>query len=120
MDTVKELSYKPNEWSEPRTQKAKGYKAIYSLEPYGWRVPDAYLIQSDEDLDYFISFGCREVFDFARPCPTVPRHGFVESGPVKSDDELKEVWRQTKEADPEGEMLMLKTIDEAGHHGVVA
>ena len=112
METIKpDISCKPNEWPEPRTQKAKGYKAIYELTPYNWRVPDAYLIQSDKDLEYFTKAGIGSIFNFARPCPTVPRHGFVESGPTNYDHELWEVWRQTKEADPEGEMLLLKTID---------
>jgi hypothetical protein len=49
----------------------------------------------------------RGPFWFARPCPTDPRHGFVESRPVASYSELKQVWAETLEADPNGELLLM-------------
>ena len=111
MEKNYELTSNPSEWPDPRTQKAKGYRAIWDARPYSWSVPCAYLIQSDEDLEFIIRNGIQEEYNFARPCPTVPRHGFVESGKVHSSGDLREVWAETKEADPLGELLLLQTID---------
>ena len=59
---------------------------------------------------------------FARPCPTRPRHGFVDSRCIpipakiteevatKLLDQLNEVWRESTEADPEAEMLLMPFV----------
>lgn len=44
---------------------------------------------------------------FARPCPVRPRHGFVDSRPVASFQELLQVWGEAKAADAEAEMLVM-------------
>lgn len=43
---------------------------------------------------------------FARPCPKSPRHGFVESRPIKSPEELQALRAEVLAADPEGEILL--------------
>lgn len=47
---------------------------------------------------------------FVRPCPTVPRHGFVESRLVKGREELKAVWKETLKEDRNGEMLVMHKL----------
>ena len=47
---------------------------------------------------------------FARPCPITPRHGFVDSRVVKSEDELAQVWLEALAADPQAEMVLMPWI----------
>lgn len=44
---------------------------------------------------------------FARPCPTVPRHGFVESRVVKNADELLTVFKEAVAEDKGAEVLLM-------------
>lgn len=48
---------------------------------------------------------------FARPCPIVPRHGFVDSVVCNSASELNEVSKKTFEVEPEGEILIATPIN---------
>lgn len=43
---------------------------------------------------------------FARPCPLTPRHGFVESRVVSDADQLLALWKESREADPESEVML--------------
>lgn len=47
---------------------------------------------------------------FARPCPTTPRHGFVDSRPVSTLAELMEVINETVKADPNGEIVVMPIV----------
>lgn len=47
---------------------------------------------------------------FARPCPTVPRHGFLDSRPVRKLADVLEVIAQTLAADPNGEVIFMPII----------
>ncbi len=47
----------------------------------------------------------------ARPCPIVPRHGFVESRIVRSGTELIAVAREALEADDKAELVLQPPID---------
>ena len=53
------ITNNPTDWNTPRSQKAKGYQAIFAKSEgegvYYWKVPAAFLIQSDQDLEEFIS-----------------------------------------------------------------
>jgi hypothetical protein len=44
---------------------------------------------------------------FARPAPMTPRHGFVESRVVQSWVDLLNLYRETLEADPDGELIIM-------------
>lgn len=48
---------------------------------------------------------------FARPCPLTPRHGFVDSRKFKSFAELEEIWKETRKADEQGELLITNWIE---------
>jgi hypothetical protein len=101
----------------PRTQKAKGMKAIAAKATQaGLKVPDPILLlQKDADL-----IDCEVLFLhppqggwFARPCPMRPRPGFVESRSVSSAAELRTTWKETRVEDPRGEVLLMPRIDAA-------
>ena len=54
----------------------------------------------------------------ARPCPSKPRHGFVESRVITTPHDLLVVIRETRQADPRGEVIITPFI-EAQVSGVV-
>lgn len=43
---------------------------------------------------------------FARPCPTVPRHGFVDSRTVTTRKELMKLWKEVINQDAKGEIIL--------------
>jgi len=47
---------------------------------------------------------------FARPCPTRPRHGFVESRTVQNRADLEVLWAETLAQDPDGEIVLLPRL----------
>lgn len=47
---------------------------------------------------------------FARPCPLTPRHGFVDSRVVNNIDQLENLLKEVKLADPKGELLLMPFI----------
>lgn len=96
-----------------KTQKVRGYVALANTK---LRIPKPYnIIISDDDIEAAIKdqTGKRA---FVRPCPTRPRHGFVDSRPMDikktSGDELRELFAKAKEADEQGtaELLIVPYI----------
>ena len=47
---------------------------------------------------------------FVRPCPVVPRHGFVDSRVVKCWQDMVKIAQETLDADPDGELLLTTFI----------
>lgn len=48
---------------------------------------------------------------FARPCPLVPRHGFVESRTIRQPQEAIDIWRdEVLPADPDGELIVMPKL----------
>lgn len=96
---------------EVRTQKARGVVATGKfyhsyMEPFDWVIvitDEARLAEAWQQVPWGKAF--------ARPCPIRPRHGFVESRIVTSYDELVRLWREAKEADPEGEVMLTPPIN---------
>ena len=102
-----------------KTQKAQGLEALRTwCINRGIRLvpPFATLrAQQDDDarereianaLDYVCGFPL-----FARPCPTRPRHGFVDSRVVEDRAQLDAVMAATFALEPEGEIILMKPID---------
>jgi len=97
-----------------QTQKAKGYGVIAK----SLNVPKPFRVISDaEDIEPLIKNMPIPVHGlFARPCPVRPRHGFVESRPLKSTSkpaiasELASILKEAKAADPDAELLVVPTI----------
>lgn len=101
-----------NGYDTPRTQKATG---VLTLRDEGWNIPLLQLVQSPDQIQerfQLLAHYCRRSGKiFARPCPVRPRHGFVDSGIVKSISEAKEMFARAQAADPEAEMLLMQAID---------
>lgn len=109
-----------------RTQKAKGIATLLSQMPfadYGLsaRYLDNYSVRiwPHSHIRY-----PDELPLFARPCPTVPRHGFVESRLVSTLEEVQQVIAETKAADPDGEVIFMNRLSGkwsgiATHAGIV-
>lgn len=114
-----------NRYNPPATQKARGIwtltKTGYGAAtrfPVGASVPESYLVTSPEDLaltsGVFTRFAETLGSDvFARPCPTVPRHGFVESRMVVGPEDLAKVWAEARAADEKAEVLLMPRINAA-------
>lgn len=93
----------------PRTQKALG---IIKCGKVAESVRHLCLIQTDQDLeDCWPEFRYGRMWRvFGRPCPLRPRHGFVESRIVDNEEEVSALWREVREADPEGELLLTQYV----------
>jgi hypothetical protein len=111
----------------PRTQKAKGIMELVSTA-HGGRITNTglntltfILIQSIEDfetqqadIDYFFATN----IVFARPCPMVPRHGFLDSTKVRNKGEAIELFKEMVKIDEQGEMILMPYVN-ASHNGVI-
>jgi hypothetical protein len=95
-----------------KTKKARGVFFLQEQERkiidiYGWRVPKHLLFAA----------GCEFKEDsfnfpvFIRPCPTVPKHGFVDSVVCNNADELNIVSSQTYKVEKTAELLVTKPVN---------
>jgi hypothetical protein len=103
-----------------RTQKARGMAVITTVGRM--YTPPTVLIQSTTDLakvekvlQVFHEAGEKT---WARPCPTRPRHGFLESRKVDTVDQVKELWEKTKALEDDAE-LMLQPMVNATMSGII-
>ena len=128
---MKELSC-----STPRTQKARGLLALtrhvdtysaYNNTYFGDRIA---LVSCTETLQgagiqgiaAYLTVLTRSSWSdpiMARPCPSVPRHGFVESRVISTLSDLREVMAETYREDPRGEVLLMPFLHTAEISGVV-
>lgn len=97
--------------AKPRTQKARGLRVLVGL-----RHTNQIIQLARNPISSTVS--ALQFPLFARPCPVKPRHGFVESRKVTSLDELNAVITETRQADPYGEVLLMKPI-RATYSGIV-
>ena len=105
-----------------RTQKARGLAELRKAEqcgqlPFSVTVPEFTVIQHESEVgprwtSAQAEFSKHDSQVFARPCPTKPEHGFIDSRVVTSVDECRAVWRETIAADPNGELLLMPAIQQ--------
>lgn len=118
-----------------RTQKANGIAALQTWK-YLYQstiksslnkvtVPEFEVIQNKlESVDEISTPLFRKAlkdkvnFVFARPAPTTPEHGFVDSRPINSLEELNELWDETIKHDPNGEIILMPFLDKATSSGI--
>lgn len=110
--------------SNPRTQKARGVRAVCREVQFLTTNPfnKIFLVDCTEkfDLTTFPDTMSLETFFWkwgfippwsppiiARPCPVTPRHGFVESRIISTVGELRAILAETYQADPRGEILLM-------------
>lgn len=95
----------------PNTQKARGVifleKKQKEFSAINWTINPHLLFDAGEE---FTSSSFNYPV-FARPCPIVPKHGFVDSKICKDADELNDVSKTTFKVEPEGEILVTKPIN---------
>lgn len=98
--------------TDTKTQKAKGIFFLQDRSPqvqlkYGWKVPKHLLFPAGYN---FAENGFNYPI-FARPCPTVPRHGFVDSTVCENSEQLNALSKQTLAVEPNAEILITKPVD---------
>ena len=93
---------------EPQTQKGKGITVLQGagLLPSSMAIVCQTVEQAIAAFHKLAPQGKR----FARPCPKTPRHGFVDSREVASEADVMQVWAETREADPEGELILMPFV----------
>ena len=99
--------------SLPVTQKALGIHYLINTgsQRPTFNVPQGAIIKDVDTLEWYAArIGQTIEPRFARPCPTTPRHGFVDSRMVHNGDELRQVWNETKAADSGGELVLMDFI----------
>lgn len=96
-----------------KTQKAKGIKVLQSAS----MLSHAFAQVATTEAEAVSSAQSIGLPCFARPCPVRPRHGFVDSRPVSTADDVRAVWREAREADPEAELILMPFIN-ASHNMV--
>lgn len=99
-----------------RTQKARG---VVALEANGFTVPP-FTVYKIEELLYHADGEQLRLFPavqpdgllkkFARPCPTVPRHGFVDSRVISTHAEAEKLILDTFAAEPLAEVISMVPI----------
>lgn len=93
-----------------KTQKAQGLETgwvLSSLTGYGYKVAPYNGV-----LPHMDKFALEDIKfpKFARPCPVLPRHGFVESRDVKNIHELEALLEETRKEDPQGEVIVMDRL----------
>lgn len=101
------MGYQPSAAIVPKTQKGKG---IQVLQQAGL-LPAAMATVCQTEAQAVAAFEAIPGRRFARPCPTEPRHGFVDSREVKSAEEVRQVWAETRAADPAGEVVLMPLVE---------
>lgn len=92
-----------------RTQKAKGLRTICNSAPFaGFDLPVSLL--NYYPMAVWPYTNAISLPSFARPCPTVPRHGFVDSRLVTTKAEAEALIAETLAADPNGEVIFMPRL----------
>jgi len=105
-----------------KTQKAKGVLGLPKILEAGgfidkWgndlslKINPSALVQMEEDIEQAL-LEINESKVFVRPCPKVPRHGFVESRALDANkNNVKRVLEEALLVDPQSELLVCRPIN---------
>ncbi len=110
----------PHQW--PRTQKARGVKwladnGIMGVQTGGGPIrPDRVSIHPGDGIHRGQCVSDEKLF--ARPCPFTPRHGFIESRPLRNFGDALDMMGQVLKADPYGEVIIMPLL--SGAYSAVA
>lgn len=94
--------------SEPITQKAMGFVALAKRWDRDWAEASSGFVVMQDEAEAEEAFRLVKPPVFARPCPTFPRHGFVESREVSNPEELAALFREARAADPQAEVIVMQ------------
>lgn len=90
---------------KPRTQKGVGLETLRTYWSYSSAILSVQGYLQDEEQAQLVKFPC-----FARPCPSRPRHGYIDSRVVKDVDTLKALLKEVLADDPKGEVMIAPFI----------
>lgn len=112
------------------TQKSRGLlevsEFLSDFEPFSEFRPPRFVVFSAESvaltdsinndaIEIAVESAIRTGCNFCRPCPMVPRHGFVESKIVRSIHEVREIARQILSAgESQGEIILQTLVSDGG------
>lgn len=111
-----------NHQHNPATQKARGIGQLATMFPYTRShespqlgVRRSFPIYASKSPLALLPYSVPSRWPerralFARPCPENPRHGFVESRPVRTLEEALCVWQEATIADPMAECLVMDRL----------
>ena len=91
------------------TQKARGVQVLCASSWYTTPVTE-FVTSEGEIEEKFRKVREYGADVFARPCPVTPRHGFVESRPIKTAVDAKEVFQEARKVDPQAELMLCQAI----------
>lgn len=97
-----------------RTQKGKGLRWIALGSRFNFNIEVRLLhstVLSLDDVETRAEHGLLEYPFFVRPCPVIPRHGFVDSRVVTDRDQLKGVINEVRAVEPDAEVALCKPIN---------
>lgn len=116
-----QLGYSPYKAPAPayRTQKARGLKA---LQDHDFNTPHFRVHGIEEFRNPVDEHGQVALFanpaafeqlvnQFVRPCPMVPRHGFVDSRPITSVEEAEKIVNETLAVEANAEFIVMPFLD---------
>jgi len=90
----------------PRTQKGRGLVILHILY-HTTTVGIHYILQKESDVDALA--GAKFPY-FARPAPSEPKHGYIDSRVVNNAEECRSLLKQVLADDPGGELLLCPFI----------
>jgi len=104
-----------------RTQKAKGISFLEqnrtAANAFGFTIPDHYVY--DLSSSNYLSKLPPAFPIFVRPCPIVPRHGFVDSRVCINLEQLLTVFEETEKVEPDAEIILVKPVN-AIYNAIIA
>lgn len=89
----------------PRTQKGRGIRVLVQLGYLPMK--SVFLCRKNQDPAKLLADLPKSTKIMARPCPSKPRHGFVDSRVIKSTEDLNKVIDETLAQDPHGEVICM-------------
>src|SRR3990167_6797973 len=101
--------------NQPRTQKGIGLHLLPSIVGSDTVINVHSYLQKQEDVTDILSYVLPA---FARPAPSKPRHGYIDSRVVKTVDEIRHLLGKVLADDPEGELILCSYV-ESSYNSVI-
>lgn len=92
-------------FGRPRTQKGRGIRVLVQMGYLPQK--QVFLCRKNQDPKALLTDLPKGIKIMARPCPSKPRHGFVDSRVVKTTEDLNKVIDETLAQDPHGEVICM-------------
>lgn len=87
----------------PRTQKGKGIVALRNQYAEGTVIRAKFVTEPDQLPDAGWPWFCR-------PAPSQPRHGYIDSRPLKTKEQAAKLLKEVLKDDPNGELILCPLV----------